>query len=239
MATAELTNQNQRRESRDLEQVTQDMLVQLQASEVTLDRYCSRLVGLSVDCLSSQLSRVGVEGRETRSEATSVLTACLQMLASTVDLIEVSWNLILTEEDRKTIQCICSGLSHSLTLWRRISNKSSPGHTHDSTHHQLACRVAVCLACCLQRVLACADPSLVSLPCVPAVVRDLAMNGALMVAAPHLHRHLSILLDPTNLQVGPTNHLLLAVLLHIALPFYRLCEHLKKYSRRSETCTPV
>ena len=90
-ATAELTNQNHWRESHDLERLTQDMLVHLESSEVTLDNYCSLVVRLSTDRLTNLLSKAGVEREgDTRSDPTSALTATLHLLASAVDLFEVS-----------------------------------------------------------------------------------------------------------------------------------------------------
>ena len=90
VATAELTNQIQQRESHDLERLTQEMLVHLKSSEMTLTGYVSRVVGLSTDLLASLLSKAGVarEG-EIRSEATSGITATLHLLVSAVELLEV------------------------------------------------------------------------------------------------------------------------------------------------------
>ena len=106
------------------------------------------------------------------------------------------------EENRKNVENICSGLSHSLALWRHLSNKSTPGHAHNSAHHQLACRTSLSLACCLWRLLV--NTADATLPCVPPVLRGLVVNGAVRVSAPQLHRRLSALLeivDPTSHQV--------------------------------------
>ena len=89
VATAELTNQIQQRESHDLERLTQEMLVHLKSSEMTLTGYVSRVVGLSTDLLTSLLSKAGaVREGEVRSEATSGITTTLQLLVSAVELLE-------------------------------------------------------------------------------------------------------------------------------------------------------
>ena len=97
-ATVELTNQIQRRrESHDLEVLTQDTLLHLQSSEVTLASYLSHVVRLSSGLLAHLLSKAGVgatsEG-EIMSEATSGISASLQLLSSTVELFEARETLM-------------------------------------------------------------------------------------------------------------------------------------------------
>ena len=89
VAAVELTNQNPQTESHDLEQVTQEMLVHLQSTEMSLPHYRSRLVHLTTDCLVCQLSRAGVGEGESEREATRMVATCIQLLSSTVELIEV------------------------------------------------------------------------------------------------------------------------------------------------------
>ena len=57
-------------------------------------------------------------------------------------------------EEGMGVEHLCTALSHSLALWRHISNQCPPGHTSLSTHLQLVCRVSICVAQCLQRALA-------------------------------------------------------------------------------------
>ena len=107
-------------------------------------------------------------------------------------------------EESWGVEHLCTALSHSLSLWRHISNKSPPSHAHISTHLQLACHVTVSLAHCLQRVLAHCDGAVVPLPCLAPVVSDVVLNGVVMLARPRLHRKLSTFLekvDPSNFQV--------------------------------------
>ena len=115
------------------------------------------------------------------------------------------------EREKQAVETLCLAISHSLALWRHISNKSTPDHAHDSAHHQLACRVCVSLACCLQRTLA-STPA--SLPSSLAILKDLVMDGVVMVAAPQLHGWLSVCLesiDPTSHQVHTLTTVCLSV----------------------------
>lgn len=85
----QLTNQIAGNESHDLEQVTPDILRQLQLSEMTLDGYTSRLVTLSLNCLTGALTRAGVMEGDVCREATARVASGLRLLTSTVELIVV------------------------------------------------------------------------------------------------------------------------------------------------------
>ena len=95
VSAAALTNQNAASQrSHDLEQLTQDMLVLLQSSEVPLERYCSTLLAVSTKHLSEYLSREGVRERSSqqrieRGSGLRSITACLELVAAAVEVVEV------------------------------------------------------------------------------------------------------------------------------------------------------
>ena len=107
-AVADLTNQSCRRESHDLEQLTQDMLVCLQSTEMSVHHYCSQLVAVVAAHIGGGLTRAGVreggergeggEGREggtAEVKVTASINACLKLLASLVELFEVHLRTLL------------------------------------------------------------------------------------------------------------------------------------------------
>ena len=100
---------------------------------------------------------------------------------------------------------ICSALSNSLSLWRHISKKFSPGHTPLSIHLSHVCHVTVALAQCLCRVLVyCVDTCSGGGSSLVCVVREMVMVGVVMLAVPRLHSKLCSfleILDPSNYQV--------------------------------------
>ena len=110
------------------------------------------------------------------------------------------------DEQEWGMEHLCTALTHSLSLWRHISNQCPPGHTPLSAHLKLVCRVTVCLAQCLQRVLVSLENS--NTGCLPSylapVIRDVVVNGVVMVAAPQLHSLLCTFLerlDPQSYKV--------------------------------------
>ena len=101
---------------------------------------------------------------------------------------------------------LCTALSHSLSLWRHISNQCPPDHTPLSAHFKLVCRVTLCLTQCLQRALVSLENSCTQLlpSYLAPVIRDVVMNGVFMLAAPQLHGLLCTFLerlDPQTYQV--------------------------------------
>ena len=104
-AVADLTNQSCRRESHDLEQLTQDMLVCLQSTEMSVHHYCSQLVAVVAAHIGGGLTRAGVregeeggeggEGGTAEMKVTASINACLKLLASLVELFEVHLHTLL------------------------------------------------------------------------------------------------------------------------------------------------
>lgn len=97
-ATVNLTNQSCRRESCDLEQLTQDMLVCLQQSEMNISYYYTQLMQAVTKHIIDGLNRAGVREGDMESESgtiTATINACLNLLTSTVKMFEVICKILM------------------------------------------------------------------------------------------------------------------------------------------------
>ena len=112
VVTIDKLHQSEHDESHDLEQLTEDMLLQLQSEELPLEQYCHAVITHATPLMMSYMNKDFPSSRKDTNDhrlPTAYMAVCLQLLFTTTDLLDtLREGQITIREQKNAMVCHCT-----------------------------------------------------------------------------------------------------------------------------------